>query len=140
MNKVVFYAKPGAVRDVEQKAALAAAGFEIDARDLTAEHWTSASLRAFFDDRPIVEWFDPAASRVASGEIDPARLNAQEALVALALDPNLINGPLVRYNGTCAAGLDTEQLREFVHSGAQTGARAPVRRPPRTWGDSWSGE
>ncbi len=114
MSKVVFYARPGAVRDVEQKAVLAAAGFEVEARDLTAEHWTSASLRAFFDERPIVEWFDPAEPRVVSGEIDPGKLNAQEALVTLALDPRLINGPLVRYDGNCAAGLDTEQLCEFM--------------------------
>ncbi len=135
MSKIVFYARPGAVGDVEQKAVLAAAGFEVDARDLIAQHWTSASLRAFFDDRPIVEWFDPAAPRVVSGEIDPGKLNAQEALVTLALDPRLINGPLVRFNGSCAAGLDTEELLEFVDIGAHSGRAAPVRRLPRTWGD-----
>jgi nitrogenase-associated protein len=139
MSKVVFYARPGAAKTVEQEAALAAAGFDVDARDLTAEHWTSASLRAFFDERPIVEWFDPAEPRVASGEIDPGKLNAQEALVTLALDPRLINGPLVRHNGSCAAGLDTEQLREFMDTRAQAGKITPVQRLPRTWGEAWSG-
>jgi nitrogenase-associated protein len=139
MSKVVFYARPGAVRDVEQKAVLAAAGYEVEARDLIAEHWTSASLRAFFDERPIVEWFDPAEPRVVSGEIDPGKLNAQEALVTLALDPRLINGPLVRYNGSCAAGLDSEQLREFMDTRSQAGKSTPVRRLPRTWGEAWSG-
>ncbi len=139
MSKVVFYAKPGAARSLEQKAALAAAGFDVEARDLIAENWTSASLRAFFDERPIVEWFDPAEPRVVSGEIDPGRLNAQEALVTLALDPRLINGPLVRYNGSCAAGLDSEQLREFMDIRPRAGGSTPVRRLPRTWGEAWSG-
>jgi ADP-ribosyl-[dinitrogen reductase] hydrolase len=140
MSKVVFYAKPGAAKSVEEKTVLAAAGYEVEAHDLVAEHWTSASLRAFFDERPIVEWFDPAEPRVVSGEIDRARLNAQEALVTLALDPRLINGPLVRYNGSCAAGLDTEQLREFMDTRAQAGKSTPVRRLPRSWGESWFGE
>jgi nitrogenase-associated protein len=139
MSKLVFYAKPGAANSAEQEAALAAAGFEVETRDLTAEHWTAASLRAFFDERPIVEWFDPAEPRVASGEIEPARPNAQEALVTLALDPRLINGPLARYNGSCAAGLDAGQLREFIDVQAQAGKTTPVRRLPRTWGEAWSG-
>ncbi|MGO8737322.1 hypothetical protein [Rhodoblastus sp.] len=139
MSKVVFYARPGAVRDVEQKAVLADAGFEIDLRDLTAERWTSSSLRAFFDDRPIVEWFDPAEPRVVSGEIEPARMNAQEALLTLSVDPSLINGPLVRYNGRCASGLEADELRAFLDIHARGDKLAPVRRLPRTWGESGAG-
>ena len=135
MKKVVFYGR-GVARDFEQKAALAGAGYVVEARDLTAEHWTSAGLRAFFGERPIVEWFDATAPKVVSGEIDPARLNAQEALVTLALDPGLINGPLVRYNGRCASGLDTEELREFVDIHARPGKPAEAKSLPTTWGGS----
>ncbi|MCI4679266.1 hypothetical protein K9U39_01950 [Rhodoblastus acidophilus] len=140
MKKVVFYLKPGAANDIEHKALLAAAGYEVDARDLTAEHWTSAGLRAFFGERPIEEWFDPAAPKVVSGEINPARLNAQEALVTLALDPSLINGPLVRYNGRCASGLDADELRDFVDIHARNGKPASVKQPPTSWGATGMGE
>lgn len=139
MSKLVFYAKPGASDSADHAAALAAAGFEVETRDLTAEHWTSASLRAFFEDRPVVEWFDAAEPRGASGEIEPARLNAQEALVTLAPDPRLIDGPLARCDGSCAAGLDTRRLREFIDARAQGGKITPVRGLPRSWGETWSG-
>ena len=73
-----FYTKPGAARSDELETALAAAGSEAGARDLIAARWTSASLRAVFDEKPIVEWFDPAEPRVMSGEIDPGKLNARK--------------------------------------------------------------
>ncbi len=140
MKKVVFYEKPGAVRDLAQKAALAAADYALDVRDLTAEHWTAAGLRAFFGERPIWEWFDPSAPRAALDAGDPTRMNAQEALVALSVHPELINSPLVRYNGRCAAGLETEELLEFLELDARGHKPSSVRQLPHTWGDSWTGE
>jgi nitrogenase-associated protein len=140
MKKVVFYEKPGAARDLAQRAALAAAGYALDVRDQTTEHWTAAGLRAFFGERPISEWFDPSAQRSTVGEGDPARMNAQEALVALSVHPERINSPLVRYDGRCAAGLETEELLEFLEIDPRGGKPATVRQPPRTWGESWTGE
>jgi nitrogenase-associated protein len=134
MKKVVFYERAGSAKDREQLAQLAAAGYEVDARDLAAEHWTPAGLRAFFADRPVAEWFDPTAAEVVSGEINPSQPNPQEALVLLSVNPALINGPLVKYNGRCASGLDAEELRYFLDVEARGGKPALVKNPPSTWG------
>lgn len=140
MKKVVFYQRTGSVKDRAQQAMLASAGYVVETLDLAAEHWTPAGLRAFFAERPVAEWFDSSAARVLSGEIAPLRLNPQEALVQLSVDPTLINGPLVKFNGRCAAGLDSDELRYFLEVEARDGKPASVRRPPGAWGDSWTGE
>lgn len=141
MKKVTFYERTGSVKDREQKAMLAAAGYVVETRELTAEHWTPAGLRAYFAERPVSEWFDPAAPQVLSGEIDPNRPNPQEALVMLSINPGLIHGPLVKYNGRCASGLEGEELHHFLDVHARVGKPASVERPPTTWGeDAWGDE
>jgi nitrogenase-associated protein len=140
MQKVVFYQKTGSERDSGQRALLAAAGYDIDARDLTAEHWTPAALRAFFAERPVEEWFDPLSPRVASGEIDPARSNPQQALVMLTVDPALIAGPLVKVNGYCASALDDVELLAFVDVLARGGRPPTVYRQPASWSEGVGGE
>jgi nitrogenase-associated protein len=133
MKKVVFYQKPGSKKDRAHKDMLAAAGYEVEMRDLTAENWTSAGLRAFFAEKPVSEWFDPKAPQVLSGEIDPSRANPQQALVMLSVNPSLINGPLVRCNGRCASGLDAKELRLFLDVHARGGEPATVKHLPSTW-------
>jgi nitrogenase-associated protein len=140
MRKVVFYEKSGSAKDREQKAMLAAAGYEIDARDLTAEHWTPAGLRAFFAERPAPEWFDPDAPQVVSGEIDPARLTPQQALVMFSVDPSLIRSPLVKFNGRCASGLDAAELHQFLDVHARGRKPAPVRHPPASMSEAGTAE
>jgi len=61
MARIVFFEKPGCVNNARQKALLKAAGHTVNARDLLAHHWKAAELRAFFGDRPVVEWFNPSA-------------------------------------------------------------------------------
>jgi nitrogenase-associated protein len=141
MKKVVFYQRTGSRKDHEQQAMLVAAGYTVETRDLIAEHWTAAGLRAFFAEKPVSDWFDPAAPQVLSGEIDPKRPNPQEALVMLSVNPSLINGPLVKCASHCASGLDDEELRHFLDVHARGGKPASVKRPPTTWGeDAWSGD
>ena len=137
---VVFYGKPGAARDEAQQAMLVADGYMVEARDLTAEHWTPAGLRAFFGEKPIVGWFDAAAPQVVSGEIKPAAMNAQEALVMLSVHPEMICSPLVRFNGRCASGLEDDDLLEFLGVHARGGKPASVTKPPVTWGEAHGGD
>lgn len=140
MKKVIFYGRTGSEKDREQKAMLTAAGYAVETRDLTAEHWTAAGLRAYFAEKPVSEWFDPSAPEVLSGEIDPTRLNPQEALVKLSINPGLIHSPLVKYNGRCASGLEGEELQYFLDVHARGGKPASVKRPPTSWGEdagSW---
>jgi len=141
MKKVIFYEKAGSAETAEQKSMLAAAGYAIETRDLVGEQWTPPSLRGYFAERPVFEWFDPQAPQILSGEIDPKRPNPQEALVMLSVNPSLINGPLVKINGQFGSGLQGEELRDFLDIHARGGKPASDRQPPTTWGeDAWSGD
>jgi nitrogenase-associated protein len=95
MKKAIFLEKPGCASNTRQKAILRAAGVELEVRSLLAEPWTAASLRPFFEQRPVRDWFNPSAPRIKSGEVNPERLNEDQALFAMLADPLLIRRPLI---------------------------------------------
>ena len=78
MATIQFYQKPGCVTNARQKRMLEAAGHTVIARNLLAEPWTEERLRGFFGSTPVTAWFNPAAPRVKSGEVSPAKLDAGE--------------------------------------------------------------
>lgn len=114
MPKITFYVKPGETSQFSYKQELADKGYEIEVRDIDEEIWTSALLRPFFDTRPVAEWFDPNAPKILSGDIDPRKMNAQGALVAMSADFALIRTPLVKCAGRCAADLSNEEWPKFL--------------------------
>ena len=124
MAQVIFYENPACAEHARQKALLRAAGHVIDARDLLAEPWSVSSLRPFFAEKKINDWFDPSAPRVVAGEIDPETITPQAALVAMILDPSLIRGPLMRIGENCEAGFDPERVHGWIGL-----APAPAPRP-----------
>jgi len=69
------------------KALLTAAGHTVEVRDLMSEPWSASSLRPFFAEKSIQDWFDTSSPRIKSGEIDLQKINPQSALVAMILDP-----------------------------------------------------
>jgi nitrogenase-associated protein len=108
--RVVFYEKPGCASNARQKRALQAAGCDVQAHDLLREPWTATRLRAFLAALPVAQWFNPAAPRVKSGEIDPAALTADAALALLLAEPLLIRRPLIEVDGWRTAGYDAAVL------------------------------
>ncbi len=125
MAKITFYVKPGKTGDFNDNNGLAEQGYEIDIRELSAEIWTPALLRPYFDNRPVSEWFDPQAPQVLSGAIDTKTIHAQGALVAMTVDPGLIRTPLIKLAGRCAADLSAAEWPAFLagkSSPAQAGA------------------
>ena len=114
MAHVIYYEKPGCVGHARQKALLIASGHEIEARDLLAEPWSPSSLRPYFGEKPLREWFNPCAPRIMSGEIDANAVTPQEALVIMILDPSLIRRPLMRVNGRAEAGFDREAVDDWI--------------------------
>jgi nitrogenase-associated protein len=133
MRKIIFYEKPDCAENRKQKETIAASGYDIETRDLTAHHWTPAGLRAFFADKPVADWFDPRAAKVLSGEVNPAAVTPQAALVMMSIDPNLIRSPLIKFNGRCASGLDAEELEHFLVAKKRDGSLRPGVKPPEHW-------
>ena len=90
MALVVFYEKPGCATNARQKQMLADAGHQLEVRNLLTERWTAQSLLPFLAGQPVSLWFNRAAPRVKSGEVDPAACDAETALLMLLADPLLI--------------------------------------------------
>ena len=114
MALVVFYEKPGCGGNAKQKALLRASGHEIEAKSLLSEPWTALSLRPYFGDRPVRDWFNQASPRVKSGEIAIDRLEEQEALALMLDDPLLIRRPLMLVSGRRECGFDAELVDAWI--------------------------
>lgn len=114
MADILFFEKPGCRNNTKQKTMLSASGHQVDARNLLAENWTADSLRPFFGDRPVAEWFNRAAPRVKSGEVDPASLDAEGAITLMLADPLLIRRPLMQVNDQRMAGFEPEKVDAWI--------------------------
>jgi len=93
---------------------LETAGHTVIAKNLLAEPWTAERLRGFFGITPVASWFNPAAPRIKSGEIDPGSTEAAAAIALMLDDPLLIRRPLVDVDGERCAGFDREPLRSLL--------------------------
>ena len=114
MATVIFYEKPGCINNTKQKALLKAAGHTVEAHSLLAEAWTVETLRPFFGNLPVTEWFNYAAPRIKSGEIIPAELDAEIALNLMIDDPLLIRRPLLQVGDRRNVGFDTDQIAAWI--------------------------
>ncbi len=114
MATVVFYEKPGCGNNTKQKVWLAASGHTVLAKNLLTEKWTAERLRPFFGDLPVARWFNAAAPRVKSGEIDPVAYDAESALEMMIADPLLIRRPLMEANGELRTGFDADAVRAWI--------------------------
>ncbi|MGY3533027.1 MULTISPECIES: ArsC/Spx/MgsR family protein [Bradyrhizobium] len=120
MATVIFYQKPGCATNTRQIQALNAAGHNIIAKDILTEPWTSDELRRFFGNAPVVSWFNQAASRIKSGEVNPDMVDAPRALALMLGDPLLIRRPLIDVDGSRCAGFDHELVLSLL------GRKAPA--------------
>jgi len=120
MAKVVFYEKPGCAGNARQKALLRQSGHELEVRNLLDAPWTRDSLRAFFGDRPVAQWFNAASPRVKSGQVKPAELDEAAALGSMLADPLLIRRPLLEVEGRREAGFDAALIAAWIGLQATT--------------------
>jgi nitrogenase-associated protein len=118
MAKIVFFQKLGCGTNARQKLALEQAGHSVEARDLLHESWTAERLHGFFSGLPVTAWFNPAAPKIKSGEIDPARLDATAAFGLLVAEPLLIRRPLIEAGDKRCAGFDNDVVAELLGNGA----------------------
>jgi len=114
MAKIIFYEKPGCGGNARQKALLLASGHELDVRNLLSEAWTPETLRSFFGTRPVAAWFNGAAPRIKSGEVNPAALTEDEALGLMIADPLLIRRPLLQVGDRREAGFEPDKIDAWI--------------------------
>jgi len=130
MATITFYQKPGCKTNARQKQMLKAAGHVVTAKSLLTEPWTDERLCGFFGSTPVASWFNPAAPRIKSGEIDPAAFDAAAALAILVDDPLLIRRPLVEANGQRCAGFDREPVTSLLGGAADPDSESCSRPGP----------
>ncbi|QKQ74982.1 ArsC/Spx/MgsR family protein [Nostoc sp. TCL240-02] len=114
MAKVIFYSKPGCKGGVKQKVLLTAAGHEVIPQNLLKEPWTAERLRSFFGDRPVVEWFNPSAPKIKSGEVVPEKVDEQTALALMLKEPLLIRRPLLEVGDRREVGFDVQKIDTWI--------------------------
>jgi nitrogenase-associated protein len=121
MTHLVFFEKPGCGGNARQRAMLEAAGHTLERRSLLDEPWTADALLAFLQPLPVAQWFNRAAPRVKSGEVQPEALDAPAALALLLSDHLLIRRPLMqRADGARLVGFETADVERFVGLGSAT--------------------
>ena len=114
MATILFYEKPGCGGNTKQKAWLAASGHTVIAKDLLSEKWTAERLRPFFGNLPVTKWFNPAAPRIKSGEVDPQAADESTALAMMLADPLLIRRPLMEVAGEYRTGFEASVVRDWI--------------------------
>lgn len=114
MAIVSFYEKPGCINNTKQKKLLLAAGHSVESHNLLTEPWTSAELRSYFGDRPVVEWFNYTAPPIKSGQINPTELDEATALELMVNNPLLIKRPLMRVEDRRESGFDPTKIDAWI--------------------------
>ncbi|MDR3515026.1 MAG: ArsC/Spx/MgsR family protein [Azospirillaceae bacterium] len=117
MAEIIFFEKPGCQGNARQKQLLRAAGHRIEARNLLSEPWTPATLRPFFGDRPVADWFNRNAPAVKDGTVVPERLDADAALALLIAQPLLIRRPLLQVGDRRETGFDAARIDAWIGLG-----------------------
>ncbi|TWA98928.1 arsenate reductase family protein [Bradyrhizobium stylosanthis] len=114
MATVLFWEKPGCGTNARQIRALGSVGHQVIAKNLMTELWTTPTLLLFFGGSPIPSWFNPVAPRVTSGAVDPAAINAMDAIALMLEDRLLIRCPLIDAISLKCAGFDREPVLSLL--------------------------
>jgi len=114
MALVKFWEKPGCKGNNKQKEILLASGHELEVHSLLTEAWSAATLRLFFADLPLPQWFNPTNPQIKSGEIVPEDLNAQQALDLMVAEPLLIVRPLMQVGEQRMAGFEVACVDSWI--------------------------
>ncbi|NEQ96488.1 MAG: hypothetical protein F6K30_07165 [Cyanothece sp. SIO2G6] len=132
MATVDFYEKPGCIGNAKQKKLLQAAGHVLRVHNLLAEPWTPERLKAFFGDRPIADWFNPAAPPIKAGEVNPQQVDAETALSLMVQQPILIRRPLMQVGDRCMSGFDMLLVDAWIGLSPHSDLSQDVQTCPRT--------
>ncbi|WP_018319599.1 ArsC/Spx/MgsR family protein [Bradyrhizobium sp. WSM2793] len=119
MATIIFYQKLGCATNARQIQALKSAGHDVIAQDILKKPWDAEELHGFFGNMPVEAWFNRAAPRIKSGEVNPDTIDAASALALMVGDPLLIRRPLIDVDGARCAGLDHEPVLSLLGRNTQ---------------------
>lgn len=114
MAVITFYEKPGCGNNSRQKVLLAQAGHTVWAKNLLTEPWTRERLIQFFGNKPVADWFNRAAPKIKSGEIQPEQVDADTAIAMMLAEPLLIRRPLIEVESRREVGFDSEVIDAWL--------------------------
>lgn len=114
MAQVIFFEKTGCSGNARQKALLAESGHEVLARDLRHKDWSNHALLKFLGGLPVVQWFNPSAPAIKTGEIVPGELDEPTALALLRDNPLLIRRPLLQVGEERHVGFDATAIDAWI--------------------------
>jgi nitrogenase-associated protein len=114
MATVIFYEKPGCTNNTRQKRLLTEAGHTVIAKSVLEQPWTIETLRLFFGDLAVHDWFNYSAPAIKYGEIEPDKLDENQALALMLATPLLIRRPLMQVGDDYRAGFDAEQVEAWL--------------------------
>lgn len=114
MADIQFFTKLGCLTSQKQLALLQEAGHTVQVCDLLVHAWTAEELLSYLGALPVQEWFNPNATRVKSGEIDPELYAADEALALLLQDHLLIRRPLMASGDVRICGFDPATIHAWI--------------------------
>ncbi|WP_333927150.1 hypothetical protein [Bradyrhizobium sp. CCBAU 11361] len=86
----------------------------------------------FFGNMPVESWFNRAAPRIKSGEVNPDTIDAAIALALMVGDPLLIRRPLIDVDGARCAGLDHEPVLSLLVGKTQNDVEECLHEANRT--------
>ncbi|MES9831325.1 MAG: ArsC/Spx/MgsR family protein [Candidatus Thiodiazotropha sp. LLP2] len=114
MTELVFYEKPGCIGNQQQKAILRKLGITLEVRDILSEPWTYDSLRPFFENKPVPNWFNDSAPQVKNGEISLNQLDEVAALDLMVSNPILIKRPLMSCHSLRQSGFTPGSVLDYL--------------------------
>jgi len=132
MAIIDFYEKPGCIGNAKQKKYLWDAGHVLNVHNLLTEPWTPETLRPFFGDRPVADWFNPTAPLITKGEISPQQMDADTALMAMVEQPILIRRPLLQVDDRRMAGFDLAEIDRWIGLAVDSDLSQDVQTCPQT--------
>ena len=112
---IQFYEKPGCINNTKQKVLLEEQGHSLTTHSILTQKWTKETLRPFFNNMLVAEWFNKAAPQIKSGDVNPAIFNEETAIIAMIANPILIRRPLIEAEGELACGFDNSLVNKLLN-------------------------
>lgn len=117
MAKIRFYEKPDCINNAKQRQLLIQSGHKVIRYDLLLVNWDALSLRRFFGDLPVANWFNYNAPAIKYGWIEPEVLDEPQALSLMISDPILIRRPLMQVDNQYMVGFDMDIVDKWIDPG-----------------------